>query len=274
MKYLQNLHTHTTFCDGKNTCRELIERAIEIGFNSIGFSGHGYTPFDIKYSMSKDNTLHYIEEVKNLKKEYSGVIDVYLGIEYDLFSDSSLAPYDYVIGSVHYAKDKEGNYFTIDIKNTEQLVKTINEKFGGNPMALAKCYFEQVATLPKVLKRVDVVGHFDLITKSNDGKKIIDTSSEEYRKYAKMAIKELIGKVGAFEINTGAVARGLKKEPYPERWILEEICKLGGKVIISSDCHLAEKLDFYFEDAVKYAKQCGFNEIAYFDGKGFKYQSI
>ena len=54
MKYLQNLHTHTTFCDGKNTCRELIERAIELGFNSIGFSGHGYTPFDIKYSMSKE----------------------------------------------------------------------------------------------------------------------------------------------------------------------------------------------------------------------------
>ena len=42
MKYRQNLHTHTTFCDGKDTPEELVEAAIAKGFDSIGFSGHSY----------------------------------------------------------------------------------------------------------------------------------------------------------------------------------------------------------------------------------------
>jgi predicted metal-binding protein len=28
-----NFHTHTTFCDGKNTPREMVERALELGFD-------------------------------------------------------------------------------------------------------------------------------------------------------------------------------------------------------------------------------------------------
>ena len=274
MKHLQNLHTHTVFCDGINTAEEIVLTAIDKGFNSIGFSGHGYTKFDRKYSMSKENTLKYIDEINNLKKKYLGVIKVYLGVEFDLMSEGSLQPYDYVIGSVHYAKNNQGNYFPLDIKNTERLIKTINEEFGGNPMALAKCYYNQLASLPDVLRRVDVVGHFDLITKGNDESRIIDTTCEEYQSYVKYAIKKLVKKVGVFEINTGAIARGIKGEPYPERWILREIQKEGGKVIISSDCHLKEKLDFYFKESIQYAKDCGFTEIAYFDGNKFALQSI
>ena len=62
MELLQNLHTHTEFCDGKNTCREQVERAIELGFKSIGFSGHGYTPFTLAYCMTEQGTKDYIEE--------------------------------------------------------------------------------------------------------------------------------------------------------------------------------------------------------------------
>lgn len=36
----QNLHTHTTFCDGKNTAEEMILAALELGMDSLGFSGH------------------------------------------------------------------------------------------------------------------------------------------------------------------------------------------------------------------------------------------
>ncbi len=274
MKHLQNLHTHTNYCDGKNTIEEIILTAIDKGFNSIGFSGHGYTSFDGCYCMTQQGTLQYIQEVNKLKEKYLGVIDVYLGIEYDLMSEGSLLPYDYVIGSVHYSKNNNGKYFPLDIKNTEILIKTINEEFNGNPMALAKRYYNQLASLPDVLSRVDVVGHFDLMTKANDQKRIIDTTCEEYKSYVKDAIKKLVKKVGVFEINTGAVARGIKKEPYPERWILKEIHKEGGKIILSSDCHLKEKLDFYFKEGVQYAKDCGFTEIAYFDGKQFASQSI
>ncbi len=274
MKVLQNLHTHTEFCDGKSSCRELVERAIELGFKSIGFSGHGYTPFSLSYCMTEEKTEEYIKEVNRLKEEYKGLIDVYLGVEYDLMSAGSLAPYDYVIGSVHYFRKENGEYYSLDIKSPEMLKTTINEHFNGNPMEIVKCYYELLETLPDVLDRMDVVGHLDLITKSNDLEGIINTECEEYRYYASKAISKLVKTVGIFEINTGAVARGIKKMPYPDKWLLKEIKRQGGKVIISSDCHIKDYLDFLFCECVSLAKECGFKEIMYFNGKDFIPQPI
>ena len=48
-----NLHTHTTWCDGKNTAEEMVRSAIESGFDVLGFSGHSYTSFDESYCMSR-----------------------------------------------------------------------------------------------------------------------------------------------------------------------------------------------------------------------------
>ena len=40
------VHTHTTYCDGKNTPEQMIQSAIRQGLSVIGFSGHSYVPFD------------------------------------------------------------------------------------------------------------------------------------------------------------------------------------------------------------------------------------
>ena len=37
---LCNMHTHTVFCDGKNTVDEMVESAIKLGMKTLGFSGH------------------------------------------------------------------------------------------------------------------------------------------------------------------------------------------------------------------------------------------
>ena len=41
-----NYHTHTKYCDGKNTVAEMTKAAFDKGFTHLGFSGHGYTDFD------------------------------------------------------------------------------------------------------------------------------------------------------------------------------------------------------------------------------------
>ena len=64
---LQDLHTHTTYCDGKNTPEEMVKAAIEKGLVRIGFSGHCYTFFDEKYCMSIPNVARYIAEINSLK---------------------------------------------------------------------------------------------------------------------------------------------------------------------------------------------------------------
>ena len=75
---LSNLHTHSTFCDGRNTPEEIVLAALEKGFSSIGFSGHAYTPFDLRYCMK--NTEGYIREIWRLKEKYGKDIQIYLGI--------------------------------------------------------------------------------------------------------------------------------------------------------------------------------------------------
>ena len=56
-----NYHTHTCFCDGKDTPEEMVLEAIRLGCKALGFSGHSHTPFDDSFS-----ALDFLTE-KNLR---------------------------------------------------------------------------------------------------------------------------------------------------------------------------------------------------------------
>ena len=85
-----NLHSHTTFCDGKNSAEEMIESAIEHGFDVFGFSGHSYTPFDESYCMSLEGTKEYKHTVKALAEKYKSKIKILCGVEQDFFSNQPM----------------------------------------------------------------------------------------------------------------------------------------------------------------------------------------
>ena len=273
IKLTQNLHTHTTYCDGKNTPEELILEGLEKGFTSIGFSAHTLTPFVSWYCMTEENTIAYKKEIRRLKEKYKGVMDVYLGAEQDYFSIDDLDDYEYVIGSVHYLNNT-CNDDEIDIKDPKVLIDRIDRFYDGNPLALARKYYELVALLPSKLSKLDVIGHYDLILKSSEIEEVIDTKNPTYRKYALDSMEYLSKKGYIFEVNTGAVARGIRSNPYPESWLLKHLREFNGKIVITSDCHYKEKLDFYFEQAIEYVKSCGFNEVCVFNGKSFDLKKI
>lgn len=65
-----NLHSHTTYCDGKNTPEEMVLAAMDRGFDVFGFSGHSYTAFDESYCMSRSTTDAYEQEVRRLASSY------------------------------------------------------------------------------------------------------------------------------------------------------------------------------------------------------------
>ena len=77
----QNLHTHSIFCDGKDTIEEMTLEAISKGFDILGFSGHGYLSID---DGSMRDTKGYISEVERIKSKYSSSIQIHLGIEEDM----------------------------------------------------------------------------------------------------------------------------------------------------------------------------------------------
>ena len=267
MQKKQNLHTHSTFCDGVNTPREMIEIAIEKGFDSIGFSGHSPMHYSPSYGMTAEATQLYINEIFKLKKEYAGKFDVFCGIEYDMFSDVDLTPYEYAIGSVHYLPIN-GEFVGID-RSEAEVERVIKEYFSGDGLQYAKCYYENLSRLPDYGK-FDIVGHFDIIAKHCEKRHFFDVNSKEYIGLAVEAAEALAGKTPLFEVNTGAISRGYRTTPYPSIPILKELKRLGFGAIVSSDCHDGRNLDCHFAQSYELLRHCGFKEYYVLTDSGFK----
>ena len=71
------------------------------------------------------------------------------------------------------------------------------------------------------------------------------------------------------EVNTGAISRGYRTTPYPDKFILKEMKRLGFGVVISSDCHDARMVDCYFAESEQLLKECGFKEQYVLKKEGF-----
>jgi histidinol-phosphatase (PHP family) len=269
--YRQNLHTHGILCDGKDEYESTVLRAIELGFDTIGFSGHSYTSYSKGYCMSIDGTEKYKVRVNELKKKYEGKIDVLCGVEFDMYSSDPLENYDYIIGSVHYL-DVDGELVGFD-RSAEEVKRVIDTCFDGNGMKYAKKYYETLCLLPEYVNS-DIVGHFDIITKHIEKTDYFDTDSKEYRSYALEALHTLAEKCRVFEVNTGAIARGYRTTPYPQPFILKEMSELGCGVVISSDCHNNRYLDYHFTEAIDLLRSCGFNEVLSLEKDGFRAHKI
>lgn len=238
-----NFHTHTVYCDGEDTPEELVTYAIEQGCHSIGFSGHSYTdiPDDEPFCMTLEQTADYKDEIRRLKIKYKDFIHIYLGVEQDYFSSEKTDDYDYVIGSVHYVM-KDGHYISVDESEKSQ-INAVNKYYGGDFYAFAEDYYALVGDLCNKT-HCGIIGHFDLITKFNEGNRLFDTTHPRYKKAADDALFRILSEKVVFEINYGAIARGYRTEPYPEKRIRDIIDEVGATVIHSSDCHKKEQLLF------------------------------
>ncbi len=263
---LQNLHTHSTYGDGKNTLEEIISAAISKGFDSIGFSEHSYMSFSPSYSMSPDETELYKREVSALKQKYASELDIFCGLEVEILSDVDMSGYEYLIGSTHYFFI-DGQYVGFD-RNEEQVREVIKNYFDGSSMKFAKAYYEQLANLP-MYGNFDIIGHFDLVAKHCEREGFLDVNSREYLKYAYDAIDALKGKIQFFEVNTGAIARGYRTSPYPSPPITKRLLESGFLPIISSDCHDMNMLDCAFNDAAELLSACGAKERYILTKDGF-----
>ena len=257
-----NLHTHTTFSDGKGTVRENIESAIAKNMLSLGFSDHSFTACDTSYCMKLSDYERYCAEVRALAAEYREKLPVYLGLEKDYYSEIDRGMFDYVIASVHYIV-KGGVCYPIDHSRKQQ-EDCIAEVFGGNILDMAKCYYEMVAEHAALVKP-DVIGHFDVLNKFS----IMPEADDRYMRIAEDAMKEAFKHCPRFEINTGGISRGWRKDPYPSLYLLELLHLLGGEVVINSDSHHPDNLDFYFNESAAILKKAGFESYSVFNGKGF-----
>ncbi len=266
---LQNLHTHTKFCDGIDTAEEMVEKALELGFDSLGFSSHAKT--DRHSGCEIKDVSAYISEIERLKKKYEGRIDIYLGCEYDYYSAGVMPEYnfDYTIGSVHSAKLPDGKNIVFD-SSYARAKGHLDNDLKGDANAFIKLYYDTVADLPYRIPNFDIVGHFDLLTKySEQYPNFIDIESEFYKKVAKEAFYAVRERKELFEVNTGAISRGYRTTPYPAPWLLREMKAANCKIVLTSDCHDSKFLKQSFDEAKCFIKASGFDTLYYLTKSGF-----
>lgn len=245
---LGDFHVHSSFCDGKDAPETMVLGAIDRGLKKIGIVAHSYLEFDGGYTLQPEMEGEFLTEIDRLKKKYADKIEVLAGVEKDIFSTVDTAPYDYVIGSVHYL-ERNGSYYAVD-QGEDNFVATVKACAGGDFIEAAEQYFSIVKEVVSVTKP-NIIGHFDLFTKYNDGNKFFDVSNPRYVRAWKSAVDALIPSGVPFEVNTGGISRGVKKLPYPAPEIIEYIKAKGGKLILNSDAHRVENLCYEFE---KWAK--------------------
>ena len=218
-----DLHVHSTWSDGKNTLSEIAEEALARGIRALGFSDHVYAPYDIDCCMKPGTRGSYQREVARLREHYRGKMDVYCGVEQDLFSEEPTDGYDYVIGAVHYLRIGD-QYLTVDWK-PELLLQAAD--LLGDIYAAAELY------------------------------SLFDQGHPRYRAAWKKAADQLLKSGLPFEINTGAISRGYQTDPYPDGEIVDYLAARGARFVLGSDSHRKETLLYDFERQERLAREKG-----------------
>ena len=251
-----SIHVHGTLCDGKDTLEAMAAAAYRENVQYFGFSCHSHTliPADEGAVLPADMT-EYRQTVLRLRAEYEGRMEILLGLEWDSQSDISPEGFDYWIGSVHYEKGSNGKYYAADW-GEEHFLACRDELCGGDPFGVTDLYYQEMARV--AAKKPPILGHFDIITKHNEGGRLFDGAAPRYRAAALEALHTADPAVSLLEINTGGVSRGYRTTPYPALFLLREWKAMGGRIILTSDSHSASTIVSGYGQAAELARAAGF----------------
>jgi len=279
---LFNLHTHTNFCDGKAEPEEYVKQAVDLGYHTLGFSGHAPVPFANHFAIKDEKLNDYFVAIRELKEKYQSQINILLALEIDFIPGITkgfdwfrkAGNLDYVIGGVHLIRNKEveGLWF-IDGPLQEKYDEGINKLYKGNGRKGVEAYYGQVHEMIAT-QNMDIIAHFDKIKMHNKNRYF----SEEENWY-----KDLIWKTLKFiasetnciiEVNTRGLYKKRAETFFPSPEILEQIYHLKIPITLSSDAHLPNELGGYYSEAIDLLKDIGFKELIYFNGSERKKQLI
>ena len=222
-----DFHTHSTLDDGKSSLEEMAAAARAAGLTHFGFSGHSYCPLEEDYCIHREKIPEYLARARALQVQYAGEMEVFVGLELDLLGERP-----------------EG----------------LDYAFGGDWYRYTDAYYDQVALLPE-RTGCDWIGHFDLVTKFNERAPAFDEESPRYLRRALEVMEHLVRSGTAFEVNTGAMARGYRTAPYPEKKLLRALREFGGEIILNSDSHHTSHLCHGFPEAVELVRAAGFTHV-------------
>jgi len=279
---LFNLHTHTHFCDGKNPPEEYVIQAIELGFHTLGFSGHAPVPFENHFAIKEEKLETYFQSIRDLSLIYKDSIQILLALEIDYipgitknFDDfRKQGNLDYVIGGVHLIKNQDQKeLWFIDGPVQEKFDDGLKTIFNGHARRGVEAYYNQLLEMIAIQKP-DIIAHLDKI-KMHNKERFFSIEEQWYKDLVWKTLKYIAAETNCIvEVNT----RGLYKKRcdtfFPEPEILEHIHHLKIPITLSSDAHKPDELNKYYNEAIALLKDIGFNEIIYYSGSERMTQTI
>lgn len=258
------------FCQhAQSSLREVVERAVELGFTTFGLSEHcprlreqdlyveeaPLTPADLQTHFSA-----YIVEARKLQTEYADRIELLVGFETEALPEDSWPqamnaianqhPFDFFIGSVHSVG---GVYVDYKPEITLALERDLD---GWDNLCIA--YFDEVAKLVETL-RPPVVGHLDLVRRFKGH----DFSFSERVWPSITRALEVVRSTGALmELNATPMRKGFGPV-YPTSEILELAYQMNVPLTLADDSHGVPSVGGGLDACLRAAANAGYQTLHY-----------
>jgi histidinol-phosphatase (PHP family) len=166
--------------------------------------------------------------------------------------------WDYVVGSVHFLRDRSLDTKDYSVWGT-----------GESPERVWRRYFETVAESAGS-GLYDIIGHPDLV-------KVWGASAPrpdgDLRRYYEPAVEAFADAGVAVELSTAGWRKPVG-EQYPARPFLEMLVDAGCPLSLSSDAHEPGQLGYEYERAVELLGSVGVGEIAVFERRARRMEPI
>ncbi|NJO01837.1 MAG: histidinol-phosphatase, partial [Bacteroidia bacterium] len=212
--YWTNYHSHSEYCDGTEKMEAYIHEAISQKVKVYGFSSHAPLTFPVKWCMKYDKVSQYLEEANYLKRKFSDLIQIYVGMEVDYIPGVTgptsnfikSLKMDYAIGAIHFVdRFENGRHWEIDAK-TSVFKEGLKEIFGGNIKKVIKRYYELTREMLEN-QCPEIVAHLDKIKIHNRKKVFFGENESWYQKEVIKTLKSVARSGSILEVNTRGVYR-------------------------------------------------------------------
>ena len=266
-----NYHTHSTFCDGSDTIAVMVEKAVERGFDQLGFSAHapllGRT-YD--FLIPEEEIPLYVKEIEDARQKYPE-ITVLKGLENDFIPEGNksfqyfktLYGLDFIIGSIHLVKPPHlDELWFIDGPDRQIFDDGFFLFFDGNTKKAVTQFWEQTFEMIET-EIFDIIAHLDKV-KMHNQKRFFTETEDWYLKLVNHALDLIKQKNLILEINSRGIYKGRCPDFYPSDYILQQAAKRGIPCVISSDAHKSADLGQLYQESLDKLKSFG-NELAFFD---------
>lgn len=245
-------HSHTTLCNhavGEPTEYAAVAQAR--GLRGLIVTCHNPMPngFSRHVRMREDQFDEYVDLIAKTREEWSGRIDVRLGLEADYFEghesylEKQLASADFhfVLGSVH-----------------PQISEFRSKYWQPNEVEVQRTYFRLLAQSAET-GLFDSLAHPDLIKNETSKVWAPDTIMDDIR----FALDRVAATGVAMELNTSGMNKTISEmNPFPT--MLKEMQQRGIPVTLGADAHHPNRVADGYENALHLLQECGFSHVHFF----------